>query len=187
MFWNPKVAQEVVGNPRKSQGSPGIPRSSQEVPGIPRKSPRSQEVPRDSQQVPGIPRKSQGFPNINSVFTIFLLKLVFLSTKKLKKPRKAQKAPGSPGKARKPRDCQRSLGASSWTPWTFLGLVPSLGLHGFPGHPRSLDFLGSREVRGSTGFNLSRHPSRAFQKVVGPPERGCKGASIKGASIRGFY
>ena len=75
MFWNPKVSQEVVGIPRKSQGSPGIPRSSQEVPGIPRKSPRSQEVPRDSQEVPGISRKSQGVPNCLVVFTILGLEI----------------------------------------------------------------------------------------------------------------
>ena len=27
----------------------------------------------------------------------------------------------------------------------------------------------------------------AFQKVLGPPESGCKEASIKGTSVRGFY
>ena len=66
--------------------------------------------------------------------------------------------------------------------WGSLGLVPSLGLLGSLGLPGSLCSLESGEVGGSTGTLPG-----AFQKVFGPPERGCKGASIRRASIRGFY
>ncbi len=71
--------------------------------------------------------------------------------------------------------------------WGSLGLVPSLGLLGSACLPGSLGSLGSREVGGALVITSQGTFPGAFQKVFGPPERGCKGASIRRASIRGFY
>ena len=189
-------------SPRDSQGIPRSRGDSKEFLGSSRDSQsltNSQGFPgslspRDSQEVTRIPRRSSGVPNSTIVFYYFLLETNLSLNKTRKKLRKAQEAPGSsesPGKARKPKEGQGRPGTSSWEfpghSWGSLGLVPSLGLPGSPGLPGSLGSLGSREVRGSTGFDLPRHPSRALQKILGPPEKGRQGASIKGASIRGFY
>ena len=94
------------------------------------------------------------------------------------KAQEAQKAQGRPEEA---WSFLRLPGPS----WGSLVLVPSLGLPDSPGLPGSLDSLSSRGGA-PVSTSLGTLPG-AFQKVLGPPERGCKGASIKEAWARCFF
>ena len=162
-----------------SQEVAGIPKDSQEVSGTPKVS----GIPKKSKGFPGslspsgTPKKSQGVPNIYIYIYIILSVFTLIGTKKTEKPRKAQKASGrpeSPGNARKPREGQRRPPGA---PWTFLGLPGPRSLPDpswLPGPSWLPELPGVQGSEGSTGYN-------------GPSERDCKEASIRGASMRGFY
>ena len=67
---------------------------------------------------------------------------------------------------------------ASFPPWAFLAPQAFLA---------SWAPLGPEKFREAPVITSLGTLPGAFQKVLGPPEWGCKGASINGASTRGFY